>query len=120
MNVTKDLAGKPIGNFTIHIFNNTELNNTVLEVHEYFFQLRKNPDYQIGDVETVADPKGPYVILWCNNLTPQNKKLENMAFKGWRIHVNICCPILNPIPSIGSKQFDNIPECIDGSLYLME
>jgi hypothetical protein len=88
---TRDLEGKQIGNYTIHIFNGTELEITRPKVGKYFLDLENNPDFQIGSSEIVNDPKGPYVILWCYRLTSENKKLDNMVIEGWRIHVYVCC-----------------------------
>jgi len=89
----KDLSGKKIGNFTIHIFNDTELHTTASEVNAYLNDLRKNPDYQISPFEMVYSHEGPYVVLWCFKLTPENKKLDNKVIKGWRIRVYVCCAI---------------------------
>jgi hypothetical protein len=86
---TRDLEGKQIDNYTIHIFNGTELETTRPDVGKYFLDLEHNPDYQIGSSELVNDPKGPYVILWCYKSTPYNKKLDNMVINGWRILVYV-------------------------------
>jgi hypothetical protein len=90
-NAPKDLHGKKTGNYTIHVFNDTELETTRSEVRDYLDELKKNPDYQITPFMMVMDREGPYVDLWCSKLTPDNMKLDNKVIKGWRIHVLVCC-----------------------------
>ena len=90
-NATNDLHRKKTGNYTIHIFNETELETTQSEVRAYLDELKKNPDYQITPYMMVMDREGPYVDLWCSKLTPDNLKLDNKVIKGWRIHVLVCC-----------------------------
>lgn len=90
-NATKDLQGKKTGNYTIHIFNDTELETSRSEVRAYLDELKKNPDYQITPFMMVMDREGPYVDLWCSKLTPENMELDNKVIKGWRIHVLVCC-----------------------------
>jgi hypothetical protein len=92
----KDLQGKQIGNYTIHIINDTEILNARSEVRNQLTQLGKNPDYQIGFIDMMtdeSDPSGYYAELWAYNSTPANKKLDNMVIKGWKIQVYPMSPI---------------------------
>lgn len=90
----KDLSGKKIGNYSIHIFNRTELEITRSEVQDYLFPFFHTPDYQISNSITTLDMDGrPYVDVECEKLTPENKRLENTTYKGWRIHVYVCCGV---------------------------
>jgi hypothetical protein len=94
----KDLQGKQIGNYTVHIMNDTEILNARSEVRNQLTQLSKNPDYQIGFIDMMtdeSDPSGYYAELWAYNSTPANKKLDNMVIKGWKIQVYP----MSPIPS---------------------
>ncbi|MCK9593217.1 MAG: hypothetical protein M0Q91_14530 [Methanoregula sp.] len=87
----KDLQGKQIGNYTIHIVNNTEILNARDEVYNQLFQIRKRPEYQIAHISFVKDvfndPQEFTVELWAYGSTPENKKLNNMVIKGWKIQV---------------------------------
>ncbi len=90
----KDLSGKKIGNYSIHIFNRTELEITRSEVQDYLFQFFHTSDYQISNSITTFDMDGrPYVDVECEKFTPENKRLENTTYKGWRIHVYVCCGV---------------------------
>jgi len=95
----KDLQGKQIGNYTIHIVNNTEILNARDEVYNQLFQIQKRPEYQIAHISFVKDvfndPQEFTVELWAYGSTPENKKLNNMVIKGWKIQVY---PV-SPIPS---------------------
>ena len=94
----KELQSKQIGNYTVHILNDTEILNARSEVRNQLTQLSKNPDYQIGFIDMMtdkSDPSGYYAELWVYNSTPENKKLDNMVIKGWKIQVYP----MSPIPS---------------------
>lgn len=95
---TDDLRGKQIGNYTIHIFNDTEFETTESDVRLYLAQLKKNPDYQISWIDmvtggSIANPTGPYVELWVNKITPENQKLDNTVIQGWKILVFPMAPL---------------------------
>ncbi len=94
-NVKQNLNGKKIGNFTIRIYNDTEILNAQQEVFDQLFQLRKDPDYQITHVSMNWDPTNNppeyNAEILCYGSTPANRKIENLVIKGWRIHVNVCC-----------------------------
>ena len=96
---TNDLKGQQIGNYTIHIINGSEILNAQDEVIQQLSQLRENPKYQIAHISMVtdpfSDPKGYYAELWCYSSTPENKELDNMVIRGWKIQVY---PV-SPIPS---------------------
>jgi hypothetical protein len=81
------LQGKHIGNYSIHIFNNTDLETSGSEVRVYLTTLKKNPEYQIDDFQMVNAARGPYATLWYNRSTPENKKFDNTVMKGWKIFV---------------------------------
>jgi hypothetical protein len=92
--VYRDLSGKKIGNSTIHIFNRTELETTRSEVQDYLFQFFHTPDYQISSsVTTIGLDGRPSVDVECEKFTPKNQELENTVFKGWKIHIYVCCGI---------------------------
>jgi hypothetical protein len=94
-----DLQGRQIGNYTIHIINYTEILNARDEVYIQLFQIQKKPEYQIAHISMMedifSDPKEYTVELWAYNSTPENKKLDNMVIKGWKIQVYP----MSPIPS---------------------
>jgi hypothetical protein len=95
---TDDLREKQIGNYTIHIYNDTEFETTESDVRLYLAQLKKNPDYQISWIDmvtggSIANPTGPYVELWVNKITPENQKLDNTVMKGWKILVYPMAPL---------------------------
>lgn len=97
----RDLSGKKIGNFTIHIFNSTELRTTESEVQAYISPLMFTQDYQISNSMIGPDINGrPSLELECRGLTPENQKLDNKVIKGWRIHIWVCCgiPIITQAP----------------------
>jgi|WetSurMetagenome_2_1015567.scaffolds.fasta_scaffold94148_2 hypothetical protein len=95
--VLKELRGKKIGDYTIHVMNGTEILNTQDEVQNQLFQLRKDPKNQISHISMITDPlNNPpryYAEIVCFNSTPENRKLDNMVIKGWRIQVFVCCAV---------------------------
>jgi len=94
-----DLHGRQIGNYTVHIINYTEILNARDEVYNQLFQIQKKQEYQIAHISMMkdifSDPKEYTVELWAYNSTPENKKLDNMVIKGWKIQVYP----MSPIPS---------------------
>jgi len=98
----KDLEGKQLGLYTINIINDTEILNARDEVRSQLTELtkpQKNTEYQIAHIsmgESIfSDPKEYTVELWAYNSTSENKKLDNMVIKGWKIQVYP----MSPIPS---------------------
>lgn len=90
--VIKELQGKKIGNYTIHIFNDTGIESTRSEVKAYLMELYKKPEYQIGPFGmdnhgSIVNPTGSYVELWVYKMTEENKKMDKTMMKGWKILV---------------------------------
>jgi len=85
----KGLQGKEIGNYTIYVTRDTEFERNRAYVQQQLTQFWNNPDYQVSDTEMINDPNGPYAILWCYRLTPENQKLDNTTMKGWKILVYV-------------------------------
>jgi hypothetical protein len=84
-NAIRDLQGKKIGNYTIHIFNGTELKMAEPEVRTYFTGLMKKPECQIEDIDLVTRTDRPYILLYYNMSTPQNQYFQNRYYKGWKV-----------------------------------
>jgi hypothetical protein len=106
----KDLQRKQIGNYTIHIINDTEILNARSEVRSQLTQLGKNPEYQIGFINMMtdaSDPSGYYAELWASNSTPENKKLDNMVIKGWKIQVYPMSPIPSNTSNSSKSRIDS-------------
>jgi hypothetical protein len=87
----KELQGKRISNYTIHIIRDVEFETTRAEVRSYLTELRKNPEYQIAHISMVtdrlSDTPGNYAEVWCEGETPENRKLDGTLVEGWRIVV---------------------------------
>jgi hypothetical protein len=86
----KELRKKKIGIYTIHVMNETEIQQAQDEVQNLFSKLRKeDPEYQIKNISMTPDltvsPTRYYVELWCKDFTPENRGLEGKVIKGWRI-----------------------------------
>lgn len=107
-NATKDLQGKKVGSYTIHIFNESDFRTTESEIRAYINELERKPEYQISSMEMVYSHNGPRVELWCVDLTPENQKLENVVIFGWRFYVNVCCAVPNstiaPTSNLASEE----------------
>ncbi|MCK9592616.1 MAG: hypothetical protein M0Q91_11480 [Methanoregula sp.] len=95
-----DLQKKQIGNYTIHIINYTEILNARDEVRSQLTELtqpQKDSEYQMGFISMMTDisstPTRYYAELWAYNSTPENRKLDNMVIKGWKIQVYPMSPI---------------------------
>jgi hypothetical protein len=97
-----DLQKKQIGNYTIYILNSSEILHAEAEVRNQLTELtqpHKNTEYQMGFISMMTDisstPTRYYAELWAYKSTPENKKLDNMVIKGWKIQVYP----MSPIPS---------------------
>jgi hypothetical protein len=101
------LQGRQIGNYTIHIINYAEILNARDEVYIQLFHIQKKPEYQIAHItmgeDIFSDPKEFTAELWAYNSTPENKKLDNMVIKGWKIQVYPVSPIPSNNTSNSSK-----------------
>jgi hypothetical protein len=84
-NAINDLHGKKIGNYTIHIFNETELKTEEPVVRAYFTGFRKKPEYQIDNFDLVTHSGRPYIKLYYNVPTLANQKIQNSYYKGWKV-----------------------------------
>jgi hypothetical protein len=95
--ILKELRGKKIGNYTVHVMNSTEILNAQDEVQNQLFRLQKDPKYQIVHItmgpDLTINPTRYYTELWCYSSTPENKKLDNAMIKGWRIAVYPVAPL---------------------------
>lgn len=89
-----DLQGKKIGNYSIHIFDETELKTAEPDVRSYFAELSKKPEYQIDNftlINTNFDlfpgTGRPSVVVYLNITTPENQQILNKYYKGWKVSV---------------------------------
>jgi|WetSurMetagenome_2_1015567.scaffolds.fasta_scaffold43469_3 hypothetical protein len=96
----KELQGKKTGNFTIFIVHDTEFEKNMADVQQQLIQLRKNPDYHIAAtpmiLDTFNDPPQNYIELLVDEITPENRKLNNTEIKGWKIFVRTLSPPPTP------------------------
>jgi hypothetical protein len=93
-NAINDLNEKKIGNYTIHIFNETELKKEESVVRAYFTELGKKPEYQIDNINLETHSGRSYITLYYNVSTTENQKIQNSNYKGWKV---ITVPRINPV-----------------------
>jgi len=86
-NAINDLNGKKIGNYTIHIFNETELKKEEPVVRAYFTELGKKPEYQIDNINLETHSGRSYIILYYNVSTTENQKIQNSFYNGWKVKI---------------------------------
>lgn len=95
-----DLQGSHIRNYTIRIIHDTEFEKIRDEVYNNLTLLRKDSRYQINTINMgtnafgISDSPRYYAEVWVNELTPENRKLDNTMMQGWRIQ--IINPSLSP------------------------
>jgi hypothetical protein len=92
--VIEDFQGTHISNYTIRIIHDTEFEKTRDEVLHNLTLLEKDPRYQINTINLGTDPfgidnppPGYYAEVWVNELTPENRKMDNTMIQGWRIEI---------------------------------
>jgi hypothetical protein len=86
-----DLQEKLIGNYTIHIIQDSEFEDIRANVSQQLRQLMENPDYQIATLgmitDRINDPPENYVELWVYKSIPDNKRLDKTVVNGWTLRV---------------------------------
>jgi hypothetical protein len=94
----KDLQGTRIGDYTIRIIRDTEFEKARDDVLANLTILRKDSRYHITSINMGTDPFGNppryFIEVWVDELTPENKKIDNTMIQGWRIE--ILKPSFNP------------------------
>lgn len=106
----KGLQGRKNGRFSIYIIRDTKFEKDMTDVQEQLIQLRKNPDYKIATtamiLDTFHDPPQNYIDIYVDEITPENKKLDNTVMQGWKtiVHVLSSPPTpatikTNPLPT---------------------
>jgi hypothetical protein len=87
----KKVEKSKVDNYTIQLVHDTEFERTRDLVSEQLTRFRENPDYHIYGISMGTDPfSNPptyYAEVWVDELTPENKILDNTLIDGWMIQV---------------------------------
>lgn len=99
-----DLQGKQIDDYTIQIMNYSDILQARDEVGNQLTQIQNKPEYQIAHISMIEDtlsiPRKYYAELAVYRSTNENKNLDNMVIKGWKIQVGVIKPYSeSPIPN---------------------
>lgn len=87
------LNGKTVDGYSIQIVHDIEFERTRDDVRKQLSKFRENPDYQINGISMGTNAFGItnspeyYAEVWVNELTPENRKLDNTIIDGWTIQV---------------------------------
>lgn len=82
---TNKLQNKKIGNWTIRIVHDTEIETEIKEVYTELKRMENTYDLQVACVETAPSEKK--ITMWVSNSTPDNQKLNGTQIKGWTVEV---------------------------------
>jgi len=87
----REIQGKKIGNYSVHIIHDTEFEETRNGVGQQLYKNLKDPAYQIAHIamntNRISDPPENSAELWVHRSTPENEILDNTVINGWTIHV---------------------------------
>lgn len=84
-NEIDNLQNKKIGNWTISIIHDLEIEIENKEIYAELKRMENNSDLQVAGVEmTPADKK---ITMWVSKSTPENQKLNGAVIKGWTVEV---------------------------------
>lgn len=87
------LNGKTVDGYSIQIVHDIEFERTRDDVRTQLLKFRENPDYQINGISMgtnafgISNSPEYYAEVWVNELTPENRKLDNTLIDGWTIQV---------------------------------
>ncbi|AGB01949.1 hypothetical protein Metfor_0893 [Methanoregula formicica SMSP] len=79
------LQNKKIGNWTIYVIHDSEIEDEIKEVYAELKRIENSSDLHVAGVEMMpADKK---IIMHVSTLTHDNEKLSNTTLKGWGVEV---------------------------------
>jgi hypothetical protein len=95
------LQNKKIGNWTINIIEDTEIEMETNEVYTELKRMENTYDLQVAGVEIAPSEKK--ITMWVSNTTPDNQKLNGTQIKGWTVEVYLAGPPISPMTNLTNQ-----------------